>query len=266
MIYFKDFTPPSRVERLVPTVTLFLVIELDGMTRQVLDNETGSVLQEVRGGWISGFQKRFLTISAHPGSEMLAVQFKPLGACRFLPLPLSDFEDRIVLAEEVFPESFDGLRTRLQCTGSAPEKFQIMENWLESMNSVEFSTLKDLEKVVSNIQRDHCSSISSLVLDYPGSHRRLIADFKKFLGTTPKFFQRVLRFESILASIEQKTIIDWSELSYQWGFSDQAHLIREFVFFSGFNPTNFTNREFQYDGTNFFPLVKNIQDMGADHD
>jgi|GEM_PF-532515 len=266
LIYFKDFTPPSLVERLVPTASLFLVIELDGMTRQVLDNNTRSVLQEVSGGWISGFQKHYRTISAHSGSEMLVVQFKPLGASHFLPLPLSDFEDRIVPIEEVFGVGFDDLRARLQLPGSVENKFLIMEKWLASRKSAELATARELEKVVINIQRHLFSSISSFVQTYPSSHRQFIADFKRFVGTTPKFYQRVVRFGSILTSIEQKKVIDWSELSYQWGFSDQAHLVREFSFFSGFVPTEFIEREFQKSGTNFFPLVKNIQDGGPNPD
>ena len=102
MIYFRDFIPPSHIERLVPTSSLFLVIELDGMTRQVLDNNTLSVLQEIKGGWISGLQKHYRNISAHSGSEMLIVQFRPLWASSFLPVPLTDYEDRIVPEELAF--------------------------------------------------------------------------------------------------------------------------------------------------------------------
>ncbi len=267
MIYFKDFTPTSQVERLVPTVSLFLVIELDGLMRQIFHNEkldeTLAVLQEVDGGWISGFQKQYRSISAHSGSEMLIVQFKPLGASYFLPLPLTDYENRILSAGTVLGPTFDALRTRLMLSASPEAKFQIIEDWLESRKTGESAIAGDLEKVLVEIQRNHFSSISSLVQSYPRSHRQFIVDFKKFVGTTPKFFQRVVRFESILASIEQKETINWAELSYRWGFSDQSHLVREFVHFSGFVPTEFVEREFQKEGTNFFPLVKKRQDGTA---
>jgi AraC-like DNA-binding protein len=260
MIYFRGLLPKSHIERLVPTQSLFLVIELDGMTRQIFDNSNFSVLQELRCGWISGIQKHHMNISAHADSEMLAIQFRPVGASQFLPLPLSDFEDRVTPAFDVFGNDFLDLRTQLLSPSSPEEKFQIAAEWLSSRMRIQNTSEETLKAITEAIQNSLSAKISSFAKRYPNSNRLFIADFKKFVGTTPKFFQRIARFTSILTSIENERKVEWSELAYKWGYADQAHLVREFFFFSGFVPTEFTGRQFQNDGTNFFPLVKNIQD------
>ena len=45
--------------------------------------------------------------------------------------------------------------------------------------------------------------------------------------------------------------MDWARISYDLGFSDQAHFVREFKGFSGYRPVQFQKQE--HDRLNFFP-------------
>lgn len=260
IIYFHDFSPPARQERLVPTPSLFLVIELDGISRQILDNRHQSLIQEVDKGWISGLQRRFLTISAHDHSEMLAIKFSTLGAFSFLNSPLSIFENRVVPATSLFGPEFLTFRQDLISCTSFQKKNACLEWWLLSKYRPITGAKRELTKILVKLQSNPHQVMEEIAADYPHSHRQLIADFKKYIGTTPKFFQRMVRFGSLLTSIQNKQSINWSELAYHWGFSDQSHLIREFQYFSGFAPSQFLDHNYHKSGTNFFPLVKNLQD------
>jgi AraC-like DNA-binding protein len=260
IIYFHDYLPPARQERVVPTPGLFLVIELDGISRQILGNRRQSLIQEVDKGWISGLQRRFLTISAHEHSEMLAVKFSTLGAFGIINTPLSIFENQVVPATSLFGPEFLTLRQDLISSMSFQKKMACLESWLSTKYRPITGPAQELTKILVKLQSNPHQVMAEIAADYPHSHRQLIADFKKYIGTTPKFFQRIVRFGSILSSIENKQTINWSELAYHWGFSDQSHLIREFQHFSGFAPSQFLDHNFHKSGTNFFPLVKNLQD------
>ena len=57
------------------------------------------------------------------------------------------------------------------------------------------------------------------------------------LGSTPKKAARLLRFRKALGRIEEVACRGWSEFALDFGFADQAHLIREFQRFSTFTPS-----------------------------
>ncbi len=68
--------------------------------------------------------------------------------------------------------------------------------------------------------------------------RRLQRSFQKEMGLSPKAYQRLIRFYSAYRdthSLQQAG--GWAGLSYNNGYSDQAHLIREFKEFTGLLPT-----------------------------
>ena len=89
---------------------------------------------------------------------------------------------------------------------------------------------------------------------YPRSQKHLIHLFKKYIGLTPKWYQRILRFNDLLKQIQNKENIAWADIAYRCGYTDQSHFIKEFKHFSGFNPREFIKKEFHQDKPNFFPL------------
>ena len=61
--------------------------------------------------------------------------------------------------------------------------------------------------------------------------------FRKIVGTTPKKFSSIVRFNAVLDNISSgKSLTD---LCYEYNFFDQAHLIKDFKQFTGDTPENF---------------------------
>lgn len=82
--------------------------------------------------------------------------------------------------------------------------------------------------------------LSGLVHKTGYSQKHLIALFKKHIGTTPKYFQRIYRFKKVLDQIHsKKNKTDWSETVYDHNYFDQAHFIKEFRYFSGLSPEKY---------------------------
>ena len=78
--------------------------------------------------------------------------------------------------------------------------------------------------------------------------------FKRYVGLTPKVYQRVLRFNEVFVKIRENGTIDWAEVAVQCGYADQSHFIKEFRRFSGFKPAEFIQAGVDNDEGNFFPL------------
>ncbi len=60
--------------------------------------------------------------------------------------------------------------------------------------------------------------------------------FRKVVGTTPKKFASIVRFNSVLDDLNTKSLID---ICFEYNFFDQAHFIKDFKQFTGDTPEHF---------------------------
>ncbi|MDX2246451.1 MAG: DUF6597 domain-containing transcriptional factor, partial [Bacteroidia bacterium] len=130
IVYLKDFTPDHSIERIVPTGHVFIIFEFDNIPRNTFNNETLKPLKSFSKVWISGTHRNYLSISAHPHSEMLAIQFKPTGAFPFLHCPMHELKDKVVAAEDIFGKEILELRKEIHLAETPQTKFETAANWL----------------------------------------------------------------------------------------------------------------------------------------
>jgi len=87
--------------------------------------------------------------------------------------------------------------------------------------------------------------IETLVERSDYSHRAFNALFKEAVGLSPKRYARLLRFQAMLARLNAPPGLDRGpapaliDLALAAGYSDQAHMQREFREFSGVTPTQY---------------------------
>ncbi len=257
IFHFKGFQPDHSIERVVPTGHIFLIFELDGIPRNTFDNETLIPQSTYTEAWISGMHKRYISISAHQDSEMFVIQFKPTGAHPFLHIPIHELNGKVIAAEEVVGPSIKKLRQAIVNGENNAAKFQAAEQWLNQRYKNDLTPPPAILELVDRLKKAPAltaSELTALIQSYPYSQKHLINQFKKYLGLTPKYFQRIFRFNEILAKIYQKQTLSWTQISYDCGYTDQSHFIKEFRHFSGFNPQEFLDQNFSDEEPNFFPL------------
>lgn len=254
VFHFKGFMPDHSIERVVPTGHIFLIFELDGMVRKTFDNETLEPNNTYEKVWISGVHKNYISISAHENSEMLVIQFKPYGAYPFLHSSPSELNDKVIHTSDLFGDELTNMRDQILKPSHSSEKFTLVEKWLNQRFDHKKQPPQDLLNFYEELQKTPAAQFATIVEAYPKTQKHLIDQFKKYMGITPKSAQRILRFNEILQKIHKKEMITWAQIAYQCGFSDQSYFIKEFKHFSGFNPEEFIEQEFNQDAPNFFPL------------
>ncbi|MBK7008714.1 MAG: AraC family transcriptional regulator [Saprospiraceae bacterium] len=254
VLYFKGLNPNHSVERIVPTGHVFVVFELDNIPRNTYDNETLQPLETYTKVWVSGTHRNFISISAHQQSEMLAIQFKSSGAFPFLHCPLQDLNDKVVPAQEIFGSEVLELREKIFMAENPQAKFNLVSNWLESRFDSKKEAPEFLLTFIELLQKEPVSNLNRIMDSYPTTQKQLIQHFKKYVGLTPKYYHRILRFNEILKIINKNERLSWTEIAYSCDYSDQSHFIKEFTLFSGFNPLKFIKMDFPKERTNFFPL------------
>jgi AraC-like DNA-binding protein len=72
------------------------------------------------------------------------------------------------------------------------------------------------------------------------SARRLSQLFRENIGTAPKIYCRILRFQQAVWQLHRGVDIPWTELALACGYYDQAHFANDFRAFSGLSPTSYS--------------------------
>lgn len=71
------------------------------------------------------------------------------------------------------------------------------------------------------------------------SERHLNRIFEQTIGLSPKMFSRLVRINKAIKIYKTNNILNSTYITYDSGFFDQSHLIREFYQFCGTTPSNF---------------------------
>ncbi|HWH57539.1 MAG TPA: helix-turn-helix domain-containing protein [Terriglobales bacterium] len=238
---YEDYTPTSHAnERILPSGTIELVVNLQERQLRIYELDNRSY-RRFSGAVVSGPYGRCFVTDTAEEKAIMGIHFKPAGAFPFLGVPPEELVDAHVDLESLWGRSARELRERL-CEASAPQaRFHLLEDALlrHLMRPLEHhwavtATVKELTKSRAR------PLIREIAKELGISQRRLIQVFAEETGLTPKLFGRIQRFQRTIAMVsDAKDLSDWSEIALRCGYFDQAHLIGDFVEFSGFTPTEY---------------------------
>jgi len=106
--------------------------------------------------------------------------------------------------------------------------------------------IEDKHSIVTNQSIDLLThtQISEIGSKLNCSQRTVERSFLRVTGLTLKQCQSMNRLEAILEYLYQREAedIDWAQIAYQFGFSDQAHLIRYFKKIIGSTPEHYSQQ------------------------
>ena len=254
IFYYKDLMPDHTVERVIPTGHSYIIFELDDIPRNTFENETLEPNDTFTKVWVSGMHSQYLSISTHEKSEMLVIQLKPEGAYPYFHKKCSPFSNRVMPAQDLFGDSILELRESIYKVKMPKTKFKHVEAWLKKRFDNGRLPRPELVEVVNILKTAH--DYQKAIAGYPKSQKHLIDQFKKYVGVTPKVFQRIMRFNEILNTVKKDGPSSWTDIAYTYGYSDQSHFIKEFRSFSGFSPNEFIKLDLKEGEEKFIPLDK----------
>lgn len=230
-----------KTERILPTGTLELVINLRQNELRMYDAERLENCSRFSGALVSGAHGRGFA----PAEEtfIIGVHFKPGGAFPFLGLPAGDLADTHVDLETLWGPSSDRLRERLCEARTSAERFHLLQEALLSRLCHGVEQHYVVSAALEMFGKNQAGPTVREAAKYLGlSQRRFIQVFKAEVGMTPKLFSRIQRFQQTRTFIQQNPSPNWTALALDFGYFDQSHLIREFIEFSGLSPTDYLNR------------------------
>jgi AraC-like DNA-binding protein len=180
-------------------------------------------------------------IESDGGAECVQVDFTPLGAYRFFGGVVVDLAARMVDIGDVLGREGRQLRERLGATLCWQQRFDLLDDFIACR--VNHLPSPEIAFAYRRLARTAGGArITALAGEIGWSRKHLIDRFRAELGVTPKSLARMMRFHQACRLARIGTTQGWAGIAAESGYSDQAHLAREFAVLAGESPTAWARR------------------------
>jgi len=234
--YYERPASAHALERVLPTATLEIVVDLGGDGMRLHDRRDLRRFDSYAGALVCGPHAQFFVIDTARRCALMGVHFRPGGAAPFFAVPLDEVSNAHVTLDAVWGEGSAELRERLLAAPSVAAKFRCLETLLLHRLAAAAASRAALRAALARLRAAPQVAIGELAEEIGLTQRRLIRLFRDQVGLTPKAFGRVRRFQRALRSIGAAADVDWTETALACGYYDQAHFIHDFRDFCGLTP------------------------------
>ncbi|OCK57670.1 helix-turn-helix domain-containing protein [Bradyrhizobium sp. LMTR 3] len=180
-------------------------------------------------------------IESDGGAECVQVDFTPLGAYRFFGGAIVDLTARMVDIADVLGREGRELRDRLGAISRWQDRFDLVEDFVAGRASHWPSP--EIAFAYRRLARSTGGArITALAREIGWSRKHLVDRFRAEIGLAPKPVARMMRFHEACRLARTETASGWAFIAAESGYSDQAHLVREFADLAGETPTAWARR------------------------
>ncbi len=168
----------------------------------------------------------------------ILVYFTEIGFTHFASHPANELFNLSLSLDDIFDKNaISEVEEKLITTTTDQQRIKIVEQFLVSqLKDIQVDKLI-VEAVKLIYQSKGTIRIKELNEKLFISQSPFEKRFRKVVGTTPKKFASIIRFNSVLDNLnETKSLI---EICYENNFFDQAHFIKDFKHFTGQTPEHF---------------------------
>jgi AraC-like DNA-binding protein len=247
-LYYINGPPPYSHLKALPMPSLHLMVNL-GDAFRVYEADQPQPAATCSESWAMGLLSTYQIVEWPLNVQFFGVHFKPGGVYPFLGIPASELHNQIVSLDAIWGCLAGEIRERLYAAATVQAGFALFEGLLLARLRETAPGLNVVQYATARIARQHGAlSIAGLSDQIGISQKHLGTQFKHMVGVVPKELARFYRFAHVLALIDPAKPTDWTHLVRQCSYHDQSHLYKEFVAFSGHNPSEYLSiRQRAYD-------------------
>ncbi|TDE17292.1 helix-turn-helix domain-containing protein [Dyadobacter psychrotolerans] len=235
MMYSQDSVP--QVEKIIP----------DGFT-EIIFNYADVYKSKINGDWtlqspnlMAGQLKTFFYLRNTGRTGSIAIKLKPAALTQLFGFSMDQYLDKIIDLDSLQNPELGKLKkilddcVKLGCNRQEQFVKKILDEYFVKL--IETAPENPLEGPLNLIFNSNgLVTVSDMVAVSGIGERQLERLFKKYIGLSPKYYARIIRFNYIFQLIKSKEN-SWAEIVYQSGFYDQSHFIHNFKAFTGEDPS-----------------------------
>lgn len=226
-------------EHMLPSGKAQLVITLhDSPIEWAHANSSGSWQSWTRGV-VHGPQTRYYLAGPKPKGTVVGVSFRPGMAAALLGASMQEFQDSHVSLEQLWGYRGIDIHERLASVSDPSRIFRLLEG--EMIARLRWPLL--IHPAIAYALQAHIEPrrVEDVRQRSGYSPRHFIELFRSTVGLAPKHYYRVRRFSNALTRIARGNV-RLADVAAAAGYSDQAHLSREFRELAGVTPSAYQPR------------------------
>lgn len=220
---------------LIPSGCVEIVIHFDGKGKYSVNNSSDHLITNASASGQKLNQKKYYSINS---AGILAVILQPDASNIILGMPSNLISNTTINLTDVFGNSVNNLIEQIH---NETDKNTIISN-VEKFFTSKIVNTKDtrIAQFVKDISSSGgCNNLLKVASELNLSLRQLERKVFEVVGISPKEFSRIVRFQKSLFIKQHNPKINLTSLSYECGYFDQSHFIKEFKSISGYAPKEF---------------------------
>jgi AraC-like DNA-binding protein len=253
-MFFKRFDP---AEELKSVIECYWIIEDDDTTPQqqkIIPDGFNEIIFHYRspyrinlgGDWedqslslLAGQIRKHFFLENTGASGIIGIKVKPTALTHLFGLVMHRFTDRAVDLASVPALQPILIQEQLRDAAGHGERIVLLNDLFKKIVLEKKYITTAADHAIELIFANHGMIPVSTITQTVGIGERQLENlFKKYIGLSPKFFMRIIRFNYIFKLVQDNNQ-SWSGLAYEASYFDQSHFIRNFRDFTGENPSDY---------------------------
>lgn len=224
----------KHIQRIVPSGLPELIFYFGNRPQT-----TGSEKSIPENACVSGQQNRFYDLQISGKLSLFSILFQPHGASLFFDIPVNELFAQNVPLKFIVNSEAPELESKLSAAETFLKKVSVAEKFLlkrlaKNYKQFEFKRINHCLTEINHskglISLEKLSALACL------SRKQFERNFSVFVGTSPRQFLKIVRFQHALFTKFKQKPVTLTQLACDCGYYDQSHMIHDFKSLSGFTP------------------------------
>jgi len=232
----KEYTTEEPNEEVTPDACIELIFNFGAPYFLQVE---GMPDREMPVAFLVGLQKKPLLFRSIGTVKIVATRFYAWGPLPFLAIQHQTTSNVAITLSHEWHELTEALKPRIQADDYGGAVTGVEDFLIGKLLPATFE-LKQIQIAAQMLYREKGQFRVADLAEYCNlSARQLQRQFQNVVGVSPKTLARTIRFEEIRNRLMFNPDTSLTDLAYEFGFTDQAHFIRDFKEFTGKTPGEF---------------------------
>lgn len=229
--------PAGRREHVLPTGQMHMVFRLDGPALRVFADADDAHGSTIAAPVLGGARSSFYVKEVAGPVVSVGVQLLPGAAQALFGVSAAELVERHTPLPELWGASAESLLQQLAGESDPRRQLVLLDAFLAARLPATPVLHPRVAQALAACAQG--TRVDDMVAQSGYSHRAFIGLFRQATGMSPKRYLRLLRFQAVLSAMRDNPAASLSALAHGAGYSDQAHMTREFTECAGVTPSRY---------------------------
>jgi AraC-like DNA-binding protein len=171
-------------------------------------------------------------------TEIVGIKLKPAAVTHLFDMPMKGTADSVRSVAAVLGRKGLTLEKAIRSEKDNLKRIEMADTIIAGLCS-QYPASHPIDRALEIIfAKKGMVAVADICKELSVGERYVEKLFQTYVGLSPKFFARIIRFSHIFQLIKDKDP-DWSAVVFEAGYYDQSHFIRNFKAFTGEDPSEY---------------------------